>query len=64
MFAKTRAFDDIAVHPLLEALDHALGPHYQFSAPVALQIGPGEKAQVLPATKPSTRCPARINRWW
>jgi ectoine hydroxylase-related dioxygenase (phytanoyl-CoA dioxygenase family) len=48
VFAKTRAFDDIAVHPLLlGALDHALGPHYQFSAPVALRIGPGEKAQVL-----------------
>jgi ectoine hydroxylase-related dioxygenase (phytanoyl-CoA dioxygenase family) len=48
VFAKTRAFDDLAVHPLLlGALDHALGEHYQFSAPVALQIGPGEKAQVL-----------------
>jgi ectoine hydroxylase-related dioxygenase (phytanoyl-CoA dioxygenase family) len=48
VFAKTRAFDDLAVHPrLLAALDHALGEHYQLSAPVALQIGPGEKAQVL-----------------
>jgi Phytanoyl-CoA dioxygenase (PhyH) len=48
VFAKTRAFDDLAVHPLLlGALDRALGEHYQFSAPVALQIGPGEKAQVL-----------------
>src|ERR687891_553111 len=36
VYAKTRAFDDLAVHPLLlDALDHALGRHYQFSAPVA-----------------------------
>jgi Phytanoyl-CoA dioxygenase (PhyH) len=48
VFAKTRAFDDVAVHPLmLGALDHALGEHYQLSAPVGLQIGPGEKAQIL-----------------
>src|SRR4029450_13114982 len=48
VFGKTRAFDDLAVHPLLlGALDHALGPYYQFSAPVALQIGPGGKGQVL-----------------
>jgi ectoine hydroxylase-related dioxygenase (phytanoyl-CoA dioxygenase family) len=48
LFAKTRAFDDLAVHPLLAAaLDHALGPHHQFSAPVALEIGPGEAAQIL-----------------
>jgi ectoine hydroxylase-related dioxygenase (phytanoyl-CoA dioxygenase family) len=70
VFAKTRAFDDLAVHAtLLAALDHALGPHYQFSAPVALQIGPGEAAQALhrdedvyPLTKPHR--PVVVNSMW
>ena len=48
LFAKTRAFDALAVHPLLLAvLDHVLGPSYQLSAPTGIEIGPGEKAQVL-----------------
>ena len=47
LFAKTRAFDGPALHPLLlGVLDRILGS-YQFSAPVGIQIGPGEKAQVL-----------------
>lgn len=47
LFAKTRTFDQAAVHPLLlGVLDRVLG-HYQLSAPVGIQIGPGEKAQVL-----------------
>jgi ectoine hydroxylase-related dioxygenase (phytanoyl-CoA dioxygenase family) len=47
LFAKTRAFDGPATHPLLQGvLDRVLGPH-QLSAPVGIQIGPGEKAQVL-----------------
>jgi ectoine hydroxylase-related dioxygenase (phytanoyl-CoA dioxygenase family) len=47
LFAKTRAFDTAAVHPLLlGVLDRVLG-HYQLSAPTGIQIGPGEKAQVL-----------------
>jgi ectoine hydroxylase-related dioxygenase (phytanoyl-CoA dioxygenase family) len=47
LFAKTRAFDRPAVHPLLlGVLDQVLG-HYQLSAPTGIQIGPGEKAQVL-----------------
>ena len=47
LFAKTRTFDPIAVHPLLlEVLDEVLG-HYQLSAPVGIRIGPGERAQVL-----------------
>jgi hypothetical protein len=70
VYAKTRAFDDLAVHPLLlAALDHALGEHYQFSAPVALQIGPGEKAQILhrdedvyPLTRPHP--PVVVNSMW
>jgi ectoine hydroxylase-related dioxygenase (phytanoyl-CoA dioxygenase family) len=47
LFAKTRAFDEPAIHPLLMGvLDHVLG-HYQLSAPTGIEIGPGEKAQVL-----------------
>jgi ectoine hydroxylase-related dioxygenase (phytanoyl-CoA dioxygenase family) len=47
LFAKTRAFDLPAVHPLLlGVLDRLLG-HYQLSAPTGIQIGPGEKAQIL-----------------
>ena len=70
VFAKTRAFDDLAVHPrLLAALDHALGPHYQFSAPVALRIGPGEKAQVLHRDEdvyplPRPHDPVVVNSMW
>ena len=47
LFAKTRTFDQVAIHPLvLGVLDRVLG-HYQLSAPVGIQIRPGEKAQVL-----------------
>ncbi|MBI5287439.1 MAG: phytanoyl-CoA dioxygenase family protein [Chloroflexi bacterium] len=47
IFAKTRAFDGPATHPLiLGVLDKMLG-HYQLSAPVGISIGPGETAQVL-----------------
>src|SRR5947209_12744404 len=48
LFAKTRAFDPLAVHPLLlQVLDAVLGSSYQLSAPTGIEIGPGEKAQVL-----------------
>jgi hypothetical protein len=47
LFAKTRAFDEPAVHPLLlGVLDRVLGS-YQLSAPVGIEIGPGETAQNL-----------------
>jgi ectoine hydroxylase-related dioxygenase (phytanoyl-CoA dioxygenase family) len=47
LFAKTRVFDKPALDPLLlGVLDRILG-HYQFSAPVGIHIGPGEKAQIL-----------------
>ena len=47
LFAKTRAFDGAAVDPLvLGVLDRVLR-HYQLSAPVGIQIGPGEAPQVL-----------------
>jgi ectoine hydroxylase-related dioxygenase (phytanoyl-CoA dioxygenase family) len=48
LFAKTRAFDALAVHPLLlGVLDHVIGPSYQLSAPTGIEIGPDEQAQVL-----------------
>jgi len=47
LFAKTRAFDGPATHPLvLGVLDRVLGS-YQLSAPVGIEIGPGETAQNL-----------------
>ena len=47
LFAKTRAFDQPAIHPLLlGVLDRILG-HYQLSAPTGICIGPGERAQGL-----------------
>jgi ectoine hydroxylase-related dioxygenase (phytanoyl-CoA dioxygenase family) len=47
LFAKTRALDGAATHGLvLSVLDRVLG-HYQLSAPTAIEIGPGEVAQVL-----------------
>ena len=47
LFAKTRAFDEHAIDPLLlGVLDRTLR-HYQLSAPTGIQIGPGEKAQIL-----------------
>ena len=47
LFAKTRAFDGVATHPMiLEVLDRVLG-HYQLSAPTGIQIGPGEVAQPM-----------------
>jgi ectoine hydroxylase-related dioxygenase (phytanoyl-CoA dioxygenase family) len=48
LFAKTRAFDDLAVHPvLLEVARALLGPAPQLSAPTGIEIGPGEPAQIL-----------------
>ena len=47
LFAKTRAFDVPATHPLvLAVLDRVLG-HYHLSAPTGIEIGPGEVAQPL-----------------
>ncbi len=48
LFAKTRVFDEPATHPLvLGVLDRILGTSYQLSAPVGIEISPGETAQVL-----------------
>jgi ectoine hydroxylase-related dioxygenase (phytanoyl-CoA dioxygenase family) len=47
LFAKTRALDAMATHPVvLGVLDEVLGD-YQLSAPAAISIGPGEMAQPL-----------------
>ena len=57
IFAKTRVFDDLAVHPLLlSVLDAVLGPSYQLSAPTGIEIAPGEKASSCTPTTRSTRC--------
>ena|SRR5579862_8036916 len=69
LFAKTRAFDSAAVHPLaLGVLDRVLG-HYQLSAPVAIQIGPGEAEQVLHRDEqiyplPRPHPPVVVNTMW
>jgi ectoine hydroxylase-related dioxygenase (phytanoyl-CoA dioxygenase family) len=47
LFAKTRALDALATHPVvLGVLDRVLG-NYQLSAPAAIAIGSGEVAQPL-----------------
>jgi len=69
LFAKTRAFDRAATHPLvLDVLDRVLG-HYQLSAPVGICIGPGEQAQILhrddavyPLPQPGP--PVVVNTMW
>jgi hypothetical protein len=47
LFAKTRAFDGPATDPLLLGVLDRVLRHYQLSAPTGIQIGPGEKAQLL-----------------
>jgi ectoine hydroxylase-related dioxygenase (phytanoyl-CoA dioxygenase family) len=47
LFAKTRAFDLPAIHPLvLGVAERSIG-HCQLSAPTGIEIGPGEVAQPL-----------------
>jgi ectoine hydroxylase-related dioxygenase (phytanoyl-CoA dioxygenase family) len=47
VFAKTRALDALATHPVVSGvLDRVLGEH-QLSAPAAIAIGPGEVEQPL-----------------
>jgi ectoine hydroxylase-related dioxygenase (phytanoyl-CoA dioxygenase family) len=47
LFGKTRAYDGLALHPLLIGVCDRLLEHYQLSAPVGLSIGPGETDQPL-----------------
>jgi ectoine hydroxylase-related dioxygenase (phytanoyl-CoA dioxygenase family) len=69
LFAKTRTFDQAAIHPLLlDVLDQVLG-HYQLSAPVGIRIGPGEQAQILHRDDaiypvPEPHPPLVVNTMW
>ncbi len=69
VFAKTRAFDELAIHPLvLDVVDAVLGPA-QLSAPVGIVIGPGEAAQVLHRDQsvyplPIDFAPVVLNTMW
>jgi ectoine hydroxylase-related dioxygenase (phytanoyl-CoA dioxygenase family) len=69
VFAKTRAFDELAIHPLvLDVVEAILGPA-QLSAPVAIVIGPGEAAQVLHRDQsvyplPIDFAPVVLNTMW
>jgi ectoine hydroxylase-related dioxygenase (phytanoyl-CoA dioxygenase family) len=69
LFAKTRVFDALAVHPLLlSVLDEVLG-HYQLSAPTGICIGPGEDAQILHRDDsiypvPEPHPPLVVNTMW
>ncbi len=69
LFAKVRGFDRLAIHPLLlGVLDGLLG-HYQLSAPVAIDIGPGNPAQGLHRDDsvyplPWPHPPAVLNTMW
>ena len=47
LFAKTRAFDQPAVHPLVLGVVERVIGHSQLSAPTGIEIGPGEVAQPL-----------------
>jgi ectoine hydroxylase-related dioxygenase (phytanoyl-CoA dioxygenase family) len=47
LFAKTRALDAAATHPLVLGVLDAVLDHYQLSAPTGIEIGPGEVAQVI-----------------
>jgi ectoine hydroxylase-related dioxygenase (phytanoyl-CoA dioxygenase family) len=47
LFAKTRAFDGAATHPVILAVLDRVLRHYQLSAPAGIEIGPGEVAQPL-----------------
>jgi ectoine hydroxylase-related dioxygenase (phytanoyl-CoA dioxygenase family) len=47
LFAKTRAFDGVATHPVILAVLDRVLRDYQLSAPAGIEIGPGEVAQPL-----------------
>lgn len=46
LFAKTRAFDDLAIHPVMLDVVEAVIGQGQLSAPTGIEIGPGEVDQV------------------
>lgn len=47
LFAKTRVFDDLAIHPLVLGVLDAVLDHYQLSAPTGIEIGSGSPEQPL-----------------
>ncbi len=54
LFAKTRALDALATHPVvLDVLDRVLGD-YQLSAPAAIAIGRAKRPRSCIPTTPST----------
>ena len=70
LFAKVRGFDRLAIDPLvLGVLDRILGPHYQLSGPVGIDIGPGESPQGLHQDDivyplPFPHAPVVLNTMW
>jgi len=47
LFAKTRSFDALAIHPLVTGVLDRVLRHYHLSAPTGIMIDPGEPAQIL-----------------
>jgi ectoine hydroxylase-related dioxygenase (phytanoyl-CoA dioxygenase family) len=47
LFAKTRAFDGVATHPVILSVLDAVLHDYHLSAPTGIEIGPGEVAQPM-----------------
>src|SRR3954462_14126438 len=47
LFAKTREFDDRAIHPLLLGVLARFLGQYQLSAPTGIEIAPGEVDHIL-----------------
>ena len=69
LFAKTRCFDGPATHPLVVGVLDQVLHNYQLSAPVGIQIGPGEKAQSLHRDEgvyplPRPHPPVVVNSMW
>jgi ectoine hydroxylase-related dioxygenase (phytanoyl-CoA dioxygenase family) len=69
LFAKTRAFDELAIHPLLLGVLDRVLVDYQLSAPVGINIGPGEVAQMLHRDQsiyplPLSYPPVVLNTMW
>jgi ectoine hydroxylase-related dioxygenase (phytanoyl-CoA dioxygenase family) len=69
LFAKTRMFDEWAIHPLLLGVLDTILHFYQLSAPVGIHIGPGEVAQGLHKDQsvyplPDDFPPVVVNTMW
>ncbi|MDP1794392.1 MAG: phytanoyl-CoA dioxygenase family protein [Acidimicrobiales bacterium] len=69
LFAKTRMFDEWAIHPLMLGVLDRILYFYQLSAPVGIYIGPGEVAQGLHKDQsvyplPDDFAPVVVNTMW